>query len=136
MTDGGRMSAEATREVVQRYLDADHGDVSMLSPDVVFRVMATGQEHRGPDGVQAMLDFFYHQAFDATARARHLVIGEGVAVLEAEFVGRHIGEFAGVEATGKSVHVPLVVVYDIDDGVLVEGRIYFEIPAFLTQVSG
>src|SRR5205814_7621103 len=101
MADTGRMSVEATRDVVQRYLAADHGDLSMLSPDVVFRVMATGDEHRGPQGVQAMLDFFYHQAFDATAQTRHFVAGEGVALLEAEFVGRHTGNFAGVEPTGK-----------------------------------
>jgi predicted ester cyclase len=136
MANDGPMSIEATRDVMQRYLAGDHGDLSMLSPDVVFRVMATGEEHRGPDGVQAMLDFFYHRAFDATANTRHFVVGEGVAVLEADFVGRHIGEFAGVAPTDKTVTVPLAVVYDVADDVIVEGRIYFEVPAFLAQISG
>lgn len=136
MTGNGSMSVEATRDVMQRYLSGEHGDLSMLAPDVVFRVMATGDEHRGPEAVQAMLEFFYHHAFDATAKTRHFVVGEGVAVLEADFVGRHIGEFAGVAATDKTVNVPLAVIYDVADGVIVEGRIYFEIPAFLAQVSG
>ena len=136
MTDSGHMTVEATREVMQRYLAGDHDDHSALSPDVVFRVMATGEERRGPQAVQAMLHFFYHQAFDAGAKTRHLVVGEGVAVLEAEFVGRHIGEFAGVAPTGETVSVPLAVVYDLADGAIVEGRIYFEVPAFLAQVSG
>ncbi len=82
-----------------------------------------------------MLDFFYHVAFDATAETKSLVVGDGIAVLEGEFVGRHIGEFAGVPATGMDVRVPLVVIYDVRDGQIVEGRVYFETPAFLAQVG-
>lgn len=135
MSGTERMSVEATREVMQRYLSGEHDDLSALSPDVVFRVMATGDEHRGPEGVQAMLDFFYHRAFDASAQTKHFVVGEGIAVLEADFVGKHIGEYAGVAPTGKTVKVPLAVIYDVADGVIVEGRVYFETPAFLAQVS-
>jgi steroid delta-isomerase-like uncharacterized protein len=129
------MTVEATREVVERYVNSEHSDVSMMSPDVVFRVMATGDEHRTPQGVLQMLDYFYRGVFDATAEHRNLVVGRGVAVVEATFVGRHVGEFAGVPATGKEVRVPLAVVYDVRDGQIVEGRVYFEVPAFLAQVG-
>ena len=131
----GTMTVAETRSIMDRYTASEHGDVGMMAPDVVFRVMATDQEHRTPEGVAAMLDYFYHVAFDATAETRHVVIGEGIAVLEADFVGRHIGEFAGVPPTGKDVRVPLAVIYDLRDGQIVEGRIYFEIPAFLAQVG-
>ena len=130
-----RMSRERTSEVIGRYAAAEHGDVAVLADDVVFRIMATGDEHRTPAGVKAMLDWFYHVAFDAKAELRHMVVGEGIAVLEADFVGRHIGEFAGVPATGRSVRVPLAVIYDIRDDRIVEGRVYFETPAFLAQVG-
>jgi len=129
------MDVARTREVVQRYLDGGHSDVSLLADDVVFRVMATGQEHRTQEGVKAMLDFFYHVAFDARAETKHVIVDDGIAVLEADFVGRHIGEFAGVPATGKDVRVPLAVIYDVRDDRIVEGRVYFEIPAFLAQIS-
>jgi predicted ester cyclase len=82
-----------------------------------------------------MLDWFYHVAFEATAETKNIVVGEGIAVLEAEFVGRHIGDFAGVPPTGKDVRVPFAVVYDLRDDRIVEGRVYFEIPAFLAQVG-
>jgi len=82
-----------------------------------------------------MLDFFYHVAFDARAETKHVIVDDGIAVLEADFVGRHIGEFAGVPATGKDVRVPLAVIYDVRDDRIVEGRVYFEIPAFLAQIS-
>lgn len=97
--------------------------------------MSTGEEHRGPEAIRAMLDYFYHQAFEADAHPRNLVVGEGTAAGEWDFVGRHTGEFAGVPATGKEVNVPLCVCYDLRDGKIVEARIYFEVPAFLAQVG-
>ena len=106
------MSVERTREVMARYWDSDHKDVSMMADDVVFTHMATGDEHRGPEGVRRMLDYMYRQAFDATADIRSRICGEKQAVLEAVFVGKHTGEFAGIPATARSVRVPLCVVYD------------------------
>jgi predicted ester cyclase len=135
MANERRMTVEQTRAVIKRYTNSEHGDVSMMSPEVVFRIMATGQEHRTPEGIRAMLDYFYHGAFDATAETKNVIVGDGIAVLEADFVGRHIGEFAGVAATGKDVRVPLVVIYDVRDDQIVEGRVYFETPAFLAQVG-
>ena len=130
-----RMSTDQTRAVIEQYVRAEHGDVSLMADDVVFRIMATGDEHRTPQGVKGMLDWFYHLAFDARAELRNMVVGEGIAVLEADFVGRHVGEFAGVPATGKDVRVPLAVIYDVRGDRIVEGRVYFETPAFLAQVG-
>ena len=130
-----RMSVEETRAVLMPYLESHHSDVSAMADDVVFRNMATGDEASGPEGVRAMLDFFYHVAFDADAETRNIVIGEGIGVVEGVFVGTHIGEFAGVPATGKEVRVPLAVIYDVRAGKIVEGRVYFESPAFFAQVG-
>lgn len=135
MTTAPQMTVEETREVMERYIGAEHGDVGTMADDVVFRVMATGDEHRTPAGVLAMLGYFYHGAFEATAETHKVVFAPGSAVLEADFVGRHIGEFAGVAATGRDVRVPLCVCYDLRDGKIVEGRVYFEIPSFLAQVG-
>ena len=136
MTTAVQMSVEETRQVMERYIASEHGDVGSMADDVVFRVMATGDEYRTPAGVLAMLGYFYHGAFEATAETRRFVVGPGSAVLEADFVGRHIGEFAGVPATGREVRVPLCVCYDLRNGKIVEGRVYFEIPMFLAQASG
>lgn len=38
-------------------------------------------------------------------------------------------------ATGKDVQVPLAIHYDLRDGEIVAGRVYFEVPAFLVQVG-
>lgn len=129
------MSIERTREVMSRYWDSDHKDVSMMADDVVFTHMATGDEHRGPDGVRRLLDYMYRQAFDATAEIRSRICTEDQAVVEGEFVGTHIGEFAGVPATGRPVRVPLCVVYDLEDGWIKRGRVYIEMPVLLRQLG-
>lgn len=130
-----QMSVESTREVMTKYLDAKHSDVSMMAEDVVFTHMATGDEHRGPEAVLQMLNYTYHIAFDAHAETKNLFFAEGKAVLEADFVGKHIGEFAGSSATNKLVRVPLCVVYYLEDDLIKRGRVYFEMPVLLRQLN-
>jgi steroid delta-isomerase-like uncharacterized protein len=129
------MTVERTREVMTRYLDSQHGDLSMMAEDVVFTNMATGEEHRGVEGVRRMLDHVYHEAFDATAETRNRIYTENQAVLEADFVGTHIGTFAGIPATRRKVRVPLCVVYDLQDGKISRGRVYMQMPVLLRQLA-
>jgi len=107
----------------------------MMSDDVVFTSMGTGQEHRGPEGVLQMLNYVYHVAFDADAEIKNTIFADGKAVLEADFVGKHIAEFAGIPATNKQVRVPLCVVYDIENDKIKRGRVYFEMPVLLQQLG-
>ncbi len=128
------MSAETVHALLTRFIESEHEDLSVLADDMVYTNMATGDEHRGREGARAMLQYIYHEAFDAHAEVRNLVCDETHAVLEATFVGRHTGDFAGVAATGKTVRVPFCVVYDMAGDKISRARIYFEIPAFLAQV--
>ena len=129
------MSVESTRAVLSRYIDSDHTDLSTLSDDVIFTNMATGDENHGRESVGQMLNYIYHVAFDAKPEAKNIIVGDGRAVYEADFVGRHIGEFAGIPATNKNVRVPLCVVYDVDNDRITRGRVYFEVPALLSQLN-
>ncbi len=129
------MSVETTREVVSKYLDSDHNDLSMMAEDVVFKNMATGDETRGPENVKKMLNYIYHVAFDARAESKSRIYSDSNAVFEADFVGKHIGEFAGVPATNKEVRIPLCVVYDLEVDKIKRARIYFEMPVFFDQVK-
>ena len=130
------MSVESTRKVITKYLETKHSDVSMMAKDVVFTHMATGEEHRGPEGVLKMLNYMYHTAFDADAEIKNTFFADGKAVLEADFVGKHIGEFAGIPATNKRVRVPLCVVYDVENDQIKQARVYIEMPVLLKQLQG
>ena len=127
------MSTENTKTIVTRYINSKHTDTSMMASDVVFTNMATGEKYKNPESVTNMLNYIYHVAFDADAEVKNLIFTEDKAVFEADFVGKHIGEFAGFQATGKDVRVPLCVVYDIEEDKIKNGRIYFEVPALFEQ---
>ncbi len=129
------MSIESTRETMLHYFNSEHSDVSMMAKDVTFTIMATGQEHHGPTAVLEMLNYFYHIAFDATATTQMTLFGENNAMVEGDFVGKHIGEFAGIPATGKDVRVPICVVYDLVNDKIKNGRVYFEMPALFQQLG-
>jgi len=129
------MSVESTRAVMMKYFDSEHTDVSMMAADVTFTTMADGQSASTPEGVLGMLNYFYQIAFDATAEAKTLLFSENNAVWEGNFVGKHVGEFAGIPATNKDVRVPLCIVYDLEQDQIKRARIYFEIPALMHQLG-
>jgi hypothetical protein len=116
------MTIEQTRALVEPYL-AGH-DAGKLAPDVVFIDMSSGARHEGREAVGGMLHYIYHTAFDARAETRSVIIGEGLAAIEGDFVGRHTGDFAGVPATGREVRVPLCVTYVVGEQGITEGRVY------------
>lgn len=64
-----------------------------------------------------------------------MVFADDHAVFEGDFIGKHIGEFAGIPATNKEVRVPLCVVYDIEKNLIKRGRVYFEMPALFQQLG-
>lgn len=129
------MSIERTREIMMKYGASQHSDVSMMAEDVVFTIMATGQENHGREGVRQMLNYFYRTAFNAEVEPRNAVFADGQAVFEGDFVGKHSGEFAGIPATGKAVRVPLCVVYDLENDQIKRGRVYFEMPVLFVQLG-
>ena len=127
------MSIDQNRDAVIGYLERH--EAGKLAEGAVFTDMSSGQVWHGRDEIGGMLDAMYHQMFDAHAEIKNLIVDEDHAVLEAQFVGRHIGEFAGVPATNKDVSVPLAVVYDLKDGQIVAGRVFWTVPVFLAQVG-
>ncbi len=99
-------------------------DVEYVTEDAVFYNMGTGEEYHGREEIGNMLHYIYHVAFDAHAEPSNMVVTENKALLEGRIKGTHIGEFAGIPATGKQIDVPLCVTYDMEDGLIKEARIY------------
>ena len=121
------------KETIQNYFETH--DTSYLTEDAVFIDMATQQLTVGREAVGQMLHHIYHVAFDAHAEITNTIITENKAILEANFIGKHIGEFAGVPATQKEVNVPLCVVYDLENGLIKIARIYLMATVMMQQLS-
>lgn len=116
------MKTKQTRKLIEHYFETH--DAKYLAEDAVFIDMSSNELTIGREAVGNMLNYMYHVAFDAHAEITNTVVCENNAVLEANFTGTHIGEFAGIPATGKLVNVPLCVTYDLQDGLIKVARIY------------
>ena len=120
LVDGGRATMDAyLNALLARGAFADH-----FAEDVTIDVVGSGQTGQGRATVESMIRFIHEQAFDARAEVKSLIVDGDRAALEADFVGRHIGEFAGVAATSRDLRVPYSVVYDLDGGRIKALRIY------------
>jgi predicted ester cyclase len=137
-TRGKHMSAETTERVMRDYLEAllSRGDFGrFFTDDVLWTTMETGQEIRGREAVREYIVALHTVLFDARPVVRSTVVTDAVALLEADFVGRHIGEIGGVAATGKDVRVPYCVVYDIVGDRIAALRAYFPVAALIQQLT-
>jgi steroid delta-isomerase-like uncharacterized protein len=132
------MSMETTSQIMRSYLEAflARGDFAdYYTDDVTWTTVGTGQELQGRQPVRAFLMWMHTQAFDAHPKVKTLVIGDGQAALEADFVGTHTGEFLGIPPTGKSVQIPYCVVYDLQDDKITALRAYIPMDLFTQQLK-
>ena len=127
------MPIELTRQALAGYLQ--NHDERYLAEDTVFTDTSTGREWRGREAVSGMLHHFYSEAFDADGETTNLIVAEDHGVWEGHFVGRHIGQFAGIPPTGRDVRVPIVVVYDVENGQVKRGRIYMQALVLMQQLG-
>jgi steroid delta-isomerase-like uncharacterized protein len=132
------MAVEATSRLMNEYMDAlltgaDFG--RFFADQVVWTTTETGDRVTGRDAVRDLIVSLHTQSFDAHPDVKSLVVSDGHATLEADFVGHHTGEFAGVPATGADLRVPYCVCYDVGDGGITALRAYMPIGVMVAQVN-
>ena len=132
------MSVEVTSATLRSYLDAlvARGEFAdSFTDDVTWTIIGTDQQVQGREPVRDFLIWMHTQAFDAHPKVKALVVGDGQAVLEADLVGTHTGEFLGMAATGKTVQVPYCVVYDLQGDKIAALRAYIPMELFAQQLG-
>jgi predicted ester cyclase len=131
------MSADETRTTMTAYLAALNGQGDFrdfLTDDVVFTAVGTDQEFKGADAVQT-IDYFHTVAFEVNTEVRQLVAAEDHAAAELVFHAKHVGEFAGIPPTGKSVSIPFAVFYELPGGKVASIRVYQLLGALLSELG-
>lgn len=132
------MSTETARHALREYLDAlvARDDYArFFTENVDVSLAGTPQHARRPEAAEQMLRFIHEVAFDAHPEVKNVLVDEDKAALEADFVGVHTGEFAGIAATGTSVRVPYSVIYDFQDDRIRALRIYLPLDQIVEQLS-
>ena len=99
------MSIVETRNTVEKFVNEI--DISQVAEDAVYTMMADGQETKGREAIQQLIQYFYTIAFEGVHETTNMIFADSHATVEGFLVGRHIGEFAGIPATGKEVRVPI-----------------------------
>lgn len=122
------------RAVIARFVDGH--DAGSLREDATFTDVTSGQSWTGAEAIRGMFMWLYSVAFEAHAETRRIIATAEAAVFEGDFVGIHRGEFAGVPGTGREVRVPLVVIYDLEDGEITGARVHLSVASFLAQAAG
>lgn len=132
------MTTEQTRQTMKAYGDAllSFGDIApYLADDVRMVFVGTDKKIVGRAQVQQTIRFFHEVAFSSAITLKSMVCGDGEAMLEADFIGTHIGEFEGVTPALKAVNVPYSVAYNLSNGKIDELRLYFPFELLMRQIG-
>jgi hypothetical protein len=82
------------------YASSSHGAFAdYFTEQVTVDLIGAGETVTGRHEVAAFIRYAHEQAFDASMVLRSLTVDTAIggAAIEADFVGRHTGEFAGIE---------------------------------------
>jgi predicted ester cyclase len=135
----GEVSVQETTQTISDYLSAltSGGDFSsFFADDVVWITMENGEQVRGRHEVAGYIAALHTQAFEASPELLNVAYGDGIAILEAVFVGTHVGEFGDLPATGVEVRLPYCVGYTVADRKITELRAYLSLAALRQQLTG
>ena len=126
------------RQVMQEYLDTlvKRGDYpAFFTEDVIATFEGTDQRAEGREGAGQLIRYVHEIAFDARPDVKNLFVDDGKAALEADFVGVHIAEFAGIQPARREVRVPYSVIYDLRGDKISALRIYFPMSFLIEQLT-
>jgi predicted ester cyclase len=132
------MSLEATTQTINSYLNAlfNGGDFGQFfADDVRWTTMETGDVIQGREAVRDYIVALHRDLFDARPEVRNVAIADGLAALEADFVGVHTGEFAGIAPTGTAVRLPYSVFYDVGEKGITALRAYMPVRQLVAELE-
>lgn len=132
------MSDQAASEMLHAYFDAlaaRTGFDAFFADDVTLEIVGTPQAAHGRNAVRDMIMYLHTQVFDGTAKVKTMLVADGHAAVELDFVGTHTGEFLGIAATGRPVNVPYAAVYDLSDTEIFALRIYMSMELLRQQLE-
>jgi predicted ester cyclase len=132
------MSIEDTQRTMDAYVEdlVKGGPYKRhFSDDVVVSLVGTDQGAEGPDEAEGWINYLHTEAFEAHPELKGMIVDDGQAAAEFDFVGKHVGEFGGISPTGREVRVPYSVVYDLKGEKIAAVRIYLSIDLLMQQLD-
>jgi len=129
------MTHESIRDLLEAY--ARSRDPQYFAADATLEQVPLGRVLRGRAAIGAMFRTFYLETFaDPVERILSVAVDDarGLGVVESVFRGRHVHEALGVAITGSQVEIPMVGVYELENGLIGCGRLYFDVASLLGEL--
>ncbi|TMB59037.1 MAG: ester cyclase [Chloroflexi bacterium] len=136
LSNVGLVTRGSIRDLVEAY--AQSRDPLYFAPEAVLEQVSLGRLVRGRTAIGAMLRALYLEAFsEVHEELRRVVVDDTrrIGVVESLFTGRHAHETLGLPLTGGQVKVPIVGVYEIEERLIVRGRLYFDVATLLGRFA-
>lgn len=134
------MSLHAIKRLWQKHVLAENrrsieGLLGTLCAEPVYEVMATGERFVGREGVAGFYTGLFEGMPDATFDLVSVTIGENGVVEESVLRGTHTGTLFGIAATGRSVRLPLTIVFPYAEDAFLGERLYFDLRTLHAQLG-
>lgn len=91
----------------------------LYAPDYIYHGPG-GQELRGRDGIRGLWDLFLAGFPDLSATVDDVISHGDKLVLKWTVQGTHTGEFLGIPPTNNKLKLPVIEIFVVADGQLVE----------------
>jgi len=100
-----------------------------------YQLIADGELYDGADQVHAFLSQ-NHTAFpDFVFEPTRVSPTTGAVVVEGRFVGRHLGPWRGLPATGRKVDFQMCLIFEFDGESMTNEKVYFDLNTPLRQLG-
>jgi steroid delta-isomerase-like uncharacterized protein len=111
-----------------RALTNDH------APDCVVDSPLAGGPTRGRDAIEDVYATYFRAFTDFRLEQDAAIVdGDHVAVFATAY-GTDLGGFMGMPPTGRAVKVPIVFLYEVQDGLIVRDRRIYDFTSVLIQI--
>jgi carboxymethylenebutenolidase len=134
------MSLHSNKRLWQRHVLAENrrsidGLLATLSAEPLYKIIATGAEHRGRQAVAAFYTGLFESMPDVTFNLQDVFIGENGVVEESVLAGTHTGSLFGLPPTGRPLRLPLTIVFPMRAGEILGERMYFDLDSLQRQLG-
>jgi steroid delta-isomerase-like uncharacterized protein len=100
-----------------------------------YQVFPMGIIHDGKQAVEELLSGVFIGFPDFKVHIEKIHHSEDAVILEVRMRGTHLGDWAGIKATGRSMDVPVACIFEFDEDRLTCEKVYFDMATLVNQLT-
>jgi steroid delta-isomerase-like uncharacterized protein len=134
------MLPEEMEEVLVRYQGAFNAHdvdaaLAFCTEDSYYENVPAGFRIEGLEDLAAFWESFFSACPDFEVGLDEQAYGQDTAVAWGSMRGTHLGEFMGVQGTGRRFEVPMVCIVGFRRGFVASDRAYFDLASVCDQLG-